>query len=140
MKSNLPRVNPTISSSGPYSAEDPWNGEKLEYYQYRMFSPQPRDYSWYLQINPVVLDSATVEIKKQEYYIKYYMEGESSKNLTLAFEPFSFYWERWYPHPEQSSNPPLKKPIVVEQGLHFTIEIIPNNGAPSSLIYKSFVM
>jgi|AGTN01.3.fsa_nt_gi hypothetical protein len=140
VESNLPRVNPTISSSGPYSAEDPWNGEKLEYYQYRMFSPQPRDYSWYLQINPVVLDSATVEIKKQEYYIKYYMEGESSKNLTLAFEPFSFYWERWYPHPEQSSNPPLKEPIVVEQGLRFTIEVIPNNGAPSSLIYKSFAM
>ena len=140
LKPDTPRAITTVASSGPYTVEDPWNGETLQYYQYYLHFPQPTDYSWYLQINPEVLEIATVEIKKQEFYIKYYLEGESSANPTLAFDPPSFYWERWYPHPEHTTNPPQKAPIILEEGLRFTIEVIPNNGAPSSLIYKSFVM
>ncbi len=140
LKPDTPRAIITYASSGPYTVEDPWNGEMLQYYMHYLHFPQPRDYSWYLQINPEVLKIATVEIKKQEFYIRYYMEGESSENPTLVFDPPSFYWERWYPHPEHTTNPPQQAPIILEKGLRFTIEVIPNNGAPSSLIYKSFVM
>jgi hypothetical protein len=140
LKTDTPKAIITVASNGPYTVEDPWNGEMLQYYQNYLHFPQPRDYSWYLLINPEVLEMATVEIKKQEFYIKYYMEGESAENPTLVFDPPSFYWEKWYPHPEHTTNPPEKEPIIVEKGLRFTIEVIPNNGAPSSLIYKSFVM
>lgn len=140
LKAELPKINLTAGSTGPYTSVDPWNGETLQYYYCYLHFPQPRDYSWYIEINPEVLEVATVEIKNQDFYIKYYMQGESEENSRLLFNPPSFYWEKWIPHPEHTTNPPQAPPIIMEKGIRFIIEVKPNNGAPSSHIYKTFLL
>ncbi|SCD19960.1 hypothetical protein PSM36_1135 [Proteiniphilum saccharofermentans] len=138
-KPGAPRIDTSTSGRfGPYTVVDPWNGQVLQYYIRHLYFPQSVDYSSYLILNPELRYMSTVEIKQQDYYVKYYRRGENPKYQTFELNPGSISWEEWPHGVEHGTNPP-QEPIITEMGVRFTIEVKPqDDNIPPSIIYKTF--
>lgn len=140
LKANAPKISPTIEEGHTWVGPDPYDNSINECtYMYTVF-PKSIDYSRYLIINPEVLKIATIEIMNQDLYVKYEQSGGGNGNKTyIEFNPSYIYWERWYPRPEFTVDPP-QEPDIIEMGVRFIIKVKPKNGAPTSTIYKTFLI
>ena len=90
------------------------------------YPPTTFDYSQYLQINPHVLDIATVEIVKQDLVtIRRWYSNDEIASIDINEGPIHSISDG-----SQSDN-------YIEWHVRFCIKICPKNGAPESMIIKT---
>lgn len=139
-KPNAPKIVLRIVEGNTYKNADPWNGEIIEITMMSLHYPEKFDYSSYLIINPEVKNEASVTIKQQDIIARVVHFNDHpiyEGTEYIDINPKQYQWEEYYPRPEFSSYE-RRKPRIMECGVRFTIEIIPNNGAQKSVIYKTF--
>ena len=124
---------PTIQTkvvASEVQGDDPYDGTKYTNISYTLTFPTSVDYSSYLLINPEVRQIANVVIEKQDIFL---VVGSNN----YVFNPTVNYWEEGY------SSQYIQLPQEIRYnniGVRFTIRINPKNGAPSSVIIKSFYL
>lgn len=94
--------------------------------------PQNIDYSEYLQINPAVLEVADVTIIKQDLVITG-IDWDKAKTDIIDVNPSAYHYE-WGGDYQFA----LMYPKEMKFHVRFCVKVTPKNGAPESVIVKTF--
>lgn len=135
-----PTINVQYSIVAKTKIPDPWNNEMLEYTMHRLVMPTNPNFSNFLIINPDITNYANISIKEDLVVFGNKSQSEpyvKNNETEIDINPKYLEWTTVYPRPELHDMTDYREPTF-NYAVRFTIEINPKNGAPKTVIYKTF--
>lgn len=128
------------------SDEYGYSDEIYRWTDYTAVFPSDIDFSDYLIINPAVLQVANVTIESQD--LVYTGDGLYGRDACSKVSGYftainleqDFWREGYAPYYPGGHGSPIFQPYDVKIGVRFTVKITPHNGAPASLLIKTFLL